>query len=1541
MEDLLADLQRAGVRLSVEGDELRIAAPKGALTGTVKEAVRANKDALMALLRAQGSTTEAFLALTADVAARAQPFPLTDLQHAYWVGRDASLEMGGVATHLYLELHCPGLDVARLNEAWCKLIDRHDMLRAVVEGDGMQRILPEVPPYRIAIHDCRAAQADVQRSAIETTRTALSHQVLSPPQWPLFDIRATLLPEDCVRLHVSLDLLILDAVSIAVLFREWRRWYDEPAWTPAPLQVSFRDYVLAERRMRDSAALHRAHDYWMARVDTLPAAPALPLRADRAAGRVPRFHRREARLAPARWAALQAKARHHGITPSCLLLAAYSAVLSRWSATAHFTVNVVVSHRQPVHPDVRQMLGDFAAPLLHEVDWRDARKGFLTLALSLQERFISDFAHAQVSGVAVLREWARRRNSTGQALMPVVFSSGLMRTGEEAIGDLEPFGSTSFSVSQTPQVWLDHHVREVRGELIYNWDAVEAVFEDGVLDAMFGAYQALVEELAEDDAAWTRAQTVPLPATMQHQRERGCSAVHAVPDRSLHASLMAQALLRPDALAVISCTRSMTYRELLAESAAAADVLIERDMRPGEPVAVLMRKGWEQIVAVYGVLLAKGAYLPVDAELPPRRQMDLLRQGGVKQVLVQPGGIHSAEALAAAGLLIHEIRPGTAAPLRPRHLGSLGRSLDHLAYVIFTSGTTGVPKGVMVSHGAAMNTVLHVNELIGAGPQDRMLAVSSLSFDLSVYDIFGMHAAGGAVVLPDHRRAHDPAHWHELMVTHGVTRWNSAPQLMRMLLDHLLCQEPPAALQTALLSGDFIPLDLPDRIRARYPGAQVISLGGATEAAIWSIYHPIDAVRPEWTSIPYGRPLPNQSVWVGDTALQPCPDHVRGRIFIGGLGLAEGYSGAPELTAERFITHPDTGQRLYDTGDIGCHAADGSVIILGRDDGQVKIRGHRVEVGEVEAVLREHPSVAQAVVRAVGDTRDSRRLVAHVEPVRGESVDPQALRHYLADRLPEYMVPQAVVLVERMPLSANGKLDTSALPAPLQAEEVAVARRVAPRTPAEHAVLAVWSRVLPDAGIGVTDNFFDVGGDSILATVLVRELNTVLPFTLKMHDLFEHLTVEALAGLWEQRTAVEPGVTGETQVVEDQDHEAMYADIDAAQAMLNTMAPDVRLSDAPPRAVLLTGATGWLGSHLLEALLSRTSVKVCCLVRAGTPAEGEARLLDALRRHGIDVPGAWQARIEPVCGDLTAPGLGLDAGTWRRIAEQTDAVYHLAASINALQPYATHRHANVTPLMDLVRLVTEHHAKRMFFSSPMTVCRRRLDGELVVFGNELPSDDPRGLLTGYARSKWTGEKILLTAARRLGLPLTIYRTSHALPTARGGIVKPKDTYVSVLQAALAAGVIPDEQEARFHGVPTDLLAELLVDDSLACDGSSKVVHLDNPDPPTLASVITLLLEDAAAARPLPAAHWRARCREVAETLQDRDASLLTSALFASTSSGTSVENMFSPHPIETSVRPSAGRANLTPEDYWRRLRRSLVAPRDEGDCPKERHGVIH
>ncbi|MGZ3240266.1 MAG: non-ribosomal peptide synthetase [Burkholderiaceae bacterium] len=1530
MEQLLVELNKLGIKLQLDGEELRIFASQGVLTDELRHSLRLHKNQILDfLLSKKTMTEEAIPVIEHDLAHCHEPFPLTDLQHAYWLGRDSNLEMGSVATHLYVEFDCRDVEVARLNDALCRMIERHGMLRAVVESDGMQRILPAVPSYRILVNDCSTATPEDIDQAITGTREILSHQVLKTDQWPLFDIRATLLPDSRLRLHVSLDLLILDASSIFLFFREWRQLYAHLESQPQPLGISFRDCVLAERSMQDTTSYKRAYAYWMERIDMLPPAPALPLRSDPAARKAPRFSRREAKLDKLRWEKLKANARTQGLTPSGLLLAVYSAVLARWSTSPHFTLNVTISNRLPLHQDVNKLFGDFTSLMMHEVDYRNSQLTFVEFARCLQKQFFNDLQNRQVSGLTVLREWAKRRGIALQASMPVVFSSGLAGNSDEEVGNLEQFGQKVYSISQTSQVWLDHHVVEVNGDLIFNWDAADAVFEDGVLDAMFTAYCDAVERLADGASSlWNERDIVALPKDMQERREQANRTTQPILQRQLHGGFVAQALTNPAATAILSPDRKMTYGDLLEESVTVADWLIERGVRPGRTVAILMHKGWEQIVAVYGVLLAGGVYMPVDADLPVKRQLELLRIGEATQVLTQPG--IARDVIAAAEFQILEIQPGIRSEFGAAHQRSLDTAhLDQLAYVIFTSGTTGVPKGVMIDHHGAVNTIQHINRQFHVGPLDRVLAVSSLSFDLSVYDIFGLLDAGGALVIPDYRKGHDPIHWRDLMVEHDVTLWNSAPQLMRMLMDSFYAGDKDIApLRTVLLSGDFIPLDLPDRIRRRYVDAGVISLGGATEASIWSIYYPIKTVDPSWSSIPYGKPLPNQTIWVYDTALRPCPDHVKGHIYIGGIGLAKGYWRDVEKTATRFITHPKTGERLYDTGDIGRYAADGNVVILGRDDGQIKIRGHRVELGEIEAVLNQHADIRQSVVLPTSGQLENRQLIAYVESA-GSGLSSQSVKVYLSEYLPDYMVPLHVVLLDAMPVSANGKIDYRALPAVALDAESAGRTLVHPRTEVEQAILNAWSHIIAGCEIGVTDNFFELGGDSIMATQLVRELNSSLPlFKLEMHELFENLTIESLAALYQKRAEVSDS-DQQLQVEENSiDKEAMLADIRAAVDSFAELDFKHEQINSKLQGVLLSGATGWIGVQVLAELLSLTQAKVYCLVRPRGNTQSRAHLIESMRRCGIEIASSWLDRVELVSGDLAEPRLGLSPTDWHHLSESVDAIYHLGASLNVMVDYATHRSVNVGSIASVVCLAVEHHLKPIFFSSPMAVCRRHTEDGMKVLHEERPNADPDGLPTGYAQSKWAAEQILLAAAER-GLPVKIYRTSHALPSYRNGLTKQNDTYVTALHAACAAGVVPNWTDSALHGVPVDLLARLMVENSLVADQYQGIIHIENRTPFNFNSLAKALLEERlngdGNAVCVAFDEWKALCLEAATRLPDESASL-AKFLFMNRPTGSAVEHIFGAHPLDTSYFDSCGKTsaltNLTPVAYWRMVRRN-------------------
>ncbi|MEO0353128.1 MAG: amino acid adenylation domain-containing protein, partial [Cyanobacteria bacterium P01_A01_bin.15] len=889
---------------------------------------------------------EQFPQLEADMAQRHQPFPLTDIQQAYWLGRSRAFELGNIGTHGYREIDVVGLSIAQVEQVLNQLLERHDMLRAVVNPDGQQQILAQVPRYTLTVTDLRHSPGE---AALNALRDRMSHQVFSPDQWPLFQIEAARLSETKVRFYVSFDVLIGDAWSFQLLGREIAQlmWGDQLP----PLTISFRDYVLAEQAFRTTATYQQAMDYWQGRLSELPPAPDLPLTMAPSQVESPQFERRSGRLDSNLWQQLKQRAHRANLTPSGVVLAAFAEVLTTWSRQPAFTLNLTLFNRQPVHPDVSHLVGDFTASLLLAVNNSD-NDTFVSRAQRLQTQLWNDLEHRAVSGVHVLRELARQQNRSPGALMPVVFTSTLNQA-IPATANQDWQTETVYSVSQTSQVYLDHQVSEIAGELIFNWDEIATLFPAGMLDQMFAAYTQLLHQLATDETTW---QTVPQLAPTDYVAALNHTEKELTTNSPLlHTLFFQQAQQQPDHLAIITPTQTLTYGELARQVHTLAQQL---KVSPNQLVAVSMEKSWQQVVAVLGILTAGAAYVPIDPALPQERRWQLMEDTAAKIVLTADETSDWPDHILQIPVAFVEQR------VEQLSFSPLQTPAD-LAYVIYTSGSTGTPKGVMIDHQGAVNTILDINQRFEVGSCDRTFALSSLSFDLSVYDIFGTLAAGATLVMPAAEQVKNIGHWRQLLSKHQVTIWNSVPALIQLLLAEMATAgttvgsahptghetdhpgDSPWPLRLALLSGDWIPLTLPDQFRQQFPDAQLISLGGATEASIWSIAYPVETVDSNWHSIPYGRPLANQQWYVLDQHLKPCPPWVPGHLYIGGIGLAKGYWHQPELTAERFIENPfetskdqvggaTEGSRLYKTGDLGRYLPDGNLEFLGREDFQVK-----------------------------------------------------------------------------------------------------------------------------------------------------------------------------------------------------------------------------------------------------------------------------------------------------------------------------------------------------------------------------------------------------------------------------------------------------------------------------------------------------------------------------------------------------------------------------------------------------------------------------
>jgi amino acid adenylation domain-containing protein len=1034
---------------------------------------------------------------------RGEPFPLTDLQQAYWMGGSGAFELGNRA-YGFREVDLEGLDLPRYELAWRRLIARHDMLRAFIRPDGQFQILESVPDFVIEVQDLRGETPERREAVLRETRERMSRQGPPLDRWPLVEIRASLVDGRTIRLHLSMSLVICDAYSTSLLNVDLNELYRNPDGEMLPLDLSFRDYALALAGLEESDLYRRSWSYWQQRLPTLPPAPDLPLARSPRSLPVSRMVRRSGRLEPELWNRFRVRATRAGASPTAALAAVYAEVLAAWSKSRAFTLNLLYYNRLPLHPQVRDLIANFSSTNLLEVDLRAART-YEEAALGIQRQIWADLEHSIVSGVRVLRQWNQLHGAGPRAAMPVAFTS-ILHLRSRRVREARPRQVSSGL--QTPQVWIDHQVGEAQGALTYNWDIVEELFPPGMVDDMFAAYERLLRRLAEEDDAWTSGEQRLTPPAQAALRAQVNATAAEVPAALLQDGLLEHARRTPEAPAVVAADRTLTYAELLRRSAALGGGLRERGARPGRLVAVVLEKGWEQAVGACAILLSGAAYLPLDPGLPRERLWYLLANGGVEQALTHSRWDRELEWPAGVErLCVDREEPGEAGELWP-----VQRPED-LAYVIYTSGSTGQPKGVMIDHRGACNTIADVNRRFAVRPADRTLGLSALSFDLSVYDVFGMLAAGGAVVVPEPSALREPARWLELVERERVTVWNSVPALLSMLVDFLEGQDGrlPASLRLVLLSGDWIPVTLPDRIRALAPGEiRVVSLGGATEASIWSILYDASTVDPAWPSIPYGRPMVNQRFHVLGESLEPCPDWVVGELYIGGTGLAQGYWGDEERTRERFIVHPRTGERLYRTGDLGRALPGGDIEFLGRDDFQVKVQGYRIELGEIEAALAQHPGVRAAVVAAPADRHGGRRLVGYVVAAAEPAPPADELRAFLAAKLPEYMVPPVLVFLAALPLSPNGKIDRQGLPAPDAQTEAAAP--LAPRTDLEKLLVDVWEEALGQP-VGVADDFFEIGGDSLIAVRIVSAVRSRLGRELPLAAIFSAPSVEALATL--------------------------------------------------------------------------------------------------------------------------------------------------------------------------------------------------------------------------------------------------------------------------------------------------------------------------------------------------------------------------------------------------------------------------------------------
>lgn len=903
-----------------------------------------------------------------------EEFNLTDVQYAYWAGRQNDQELGGVGCHAYFEFDGDIEDKERLKSAWEMVQKAQPMLRAKFTEDGRQIVLDERHLQPAVVHDFRNMDMKACEEAFIEIRSKLSHEKLNVQEGENIHLECALLPQGKSKLFLDVDLLVADVASIHILITELTKAYKGETIKTYPKDC-FKNYL--EAKSENSEAVNLDKEYWSKVIEAYPyEAPSIPLRVRTEEVKTVRFNRKSRKIKAEKWKKLQEKAMMYGMTPAMFLLTIYSSVISRWTNQKKFIINIPLFDRDEENQNVEGLIADFTNLLLLDVS-NSEEKTFLDYYREINNTFISRISHSSYSGVQVQRD-INRSNGGSEAIAPIVFACNIdfpFETEETQ----KILGKLSYMISQTPQVWLDFQSFSDGGNLILCWDYVEELFDPAVIEDMYASMIKIIEALAAQDD-WN----IAIDALPDNQKRTRTNEVMEIlplqyPQKYLYSEFLKNAEEDPELPAIIDSVsgKQICYKELKNTGLRIAASLRDMGIRQGDYVGITLPRGYRQIYAILGILFAGGVYVPIAGNQPKERRKKIYDQIDIRYVVSDAKMIDVCEFL-DEDIKVVDLEQAMSDGLQ---LGEpVQIAYDSSAYVIMTSGSTGVPKGVEIVHQSAINTILDLNKKYSVGKDDTLLMVSAIDFDLSVYDIFGTLSAGGKIISLSEENYKNPDVWLQMSDQYNVTMWNSVPILFDMFITMVEGRKKWLKIRLAFLSGDWIPIELPGRFYAISDEMSlVVAMGGATEASIWSNYLEVPKTIPsDWVSIPYGKALKNQVYRIVDDYGRTCPNYVEGELWIGGVGVAKGYRGDPQLTEKKFILEPD-GVRWYKTGDNGRTWNDGTIEFLGRRDSQVKIKGHRIELGEIENAIKKYPGVGNAVVSAAEHSKNDKKIVAFLQ----------------------------------------------------------------------------------------------------------------------------------------------------------------------------------------------------------------------------------------------------------------------------------------------------------------------------------------------------------------------------------------------------------------------------------------------------------------------------------------------------------------------------------------------------------------------------------
>ena len=1043
-----------------------------------------------------------------------QRLPLSFAQQRLWL-LDQLLPSGSVYNIPRVLGLAGQLDVEALRRSFDELLHRHEALRtrfALQNGEPVQVIEPQLS-VALELEDLSALAPALREAEAQRRAQAEAQAPFDLERGPLIRARLLRLAPTEHWLLFSMHHIVTDGWSMGVLGREisalygaCRRGEVSPL---AELPVQYADYALWQRQWLQGEVLEQQLAYWKQALAELPVLE-LPTDRPRPMAASYRGARVAFELGEELTGGLKALSRREGATLFMTLLAAFQVLLYRYSGQEDLAVGVPVAGRS--RPELEGLIGLFVNTLVLRGDLSGA-PSFKEHLARVRTRALDAYAHQDLPFEKLVEELAPKRDLSRNPLFQVCFTKGIREALELQFAGLEP-GKVVATDTETAKFDLDIEVVEKLGKTFCLVHYATDLFDAATIERLVGHWRVLLEAIVADPGQ-AISQLPLLTEAERHQLlvEWNDTAVEYPRDRCIHQLFEAQVERSPQATALVYETQQLTYGELNARANRLAHHLRSLGVGPEVLVGVCLERSPELVVGLLAILKAGGAYVPLDPGYPAERLAFMLQDTQAPVLLTEQRSLARLPPYAGHTLCLE--RDTARIARHPDTNPPTSSTAANLAYVIYTSGSTGKPKGVMVEQRSLVNHMLWMQRRFPLSAADRVLQKTPASADASVWEFFAPLTVGAQLVMAAPEVHRSPVDVMETARRYGITIIQFVPSLLAAVIENPGLGDC-AALRRVFCGGEPLPLETARRFECE-SDAELVNLYGPTEVTIDSIFH-VHKRGEDGRSVLVGKPVDNLCAYVVDSAMQPVPAGASGELLLGGVGVARGYLNQPTLTADRFVANPFgsvTCDRLYRTGDLVRRHPDGNIEFLGRRDRQVKIRGSRIEPGEIETTLSEHPEVADAVVVPHQAAHGSTLLVAYFVPSPTRGCHPRALRRYLKSRLPEHMVPAFFIGLESFPRLPNGKVDRLRLPEPRDETAVTDDEFVAPGTPLEQMLVDVWRSVLQVDRIGIHHNFFEIGGHSLLAAQVVARIRDALGVPLSVRDLFANPTVAALGRIVE------------------------------------------------------------------------------------------------------------------------------------------------------------------------------------------------------------------------------------------------------------------------------------------------------------------------------------------------------------------------------------------------------------------------------------------